>query len=260
MKYVAPSVHETAFNCPNCHALAKQTWLNVFVDPRHESEPLHYDRSKDSEIRRALKLFSSEPKSLNWIALRQKLISGIPFIEELEEPAIARNKLWHINLSECFHCKNLAVWVHDRLVHPQLSTAPHANPDMPDDIRRDYDEASSILNLSPRGAAALVRLAIQKLCKELGRPGKNLSDDIGALVKNGLDARVQRALDVVRVMGNSAVHPGQIDLSDDRETATTLLKLLNYIVEKTISEAKLVDELFESLPENKKQEIERRDR
>ncbi|MFN7599434.1 MAG: DUF4145 domain-containing protein [Cereibacter sp.] len=78
---------------------------------------------------------------------------------------------------------------------------------MTEDIRRDYDEASTILDLSPRGAAALIRLGIQKLCKELGQAGKNINDDIGALVKDGLDVRVLQALDAVRVIGNSAVHP-----------------------------------------------------
>ncbi len=49
-----------------------------------------------------------------------------------------------------------------------------------EDIRRDYDEAAKVLALSPRGAAALLRLAIRKLCKELGEPGKNINEDIGS--------------------------------------------------------------------------------
>lgn len=130
---------------------------------------------------------------------------------------------------------------------------------MPEDIRRDYDEASTILDLSPRGAAALIRLGIQKMCTHLGQPGENINADIKALVAGGLDRRIQKALDVVRVVGNNAVHPGQIDLKDDRGTAETLFKLLNLVVDKMISEPKHVDELYASLPEGALLAIEKRD-
>ena len=62
------------------------------------------------------------------------------------------------------------------------------------DVRRDYEEASAILDASPRGAAALLRLAIEKLCKELGENGRDLNADIASLVRKGLDPRVQKAL------------------------------------------------------------------
>jgi hypothetical protein len=139
------------------------------------------------------------------------------------------------------------------------SEASPANPDLPEDVRRDYDEASTILDLSPRGAAALIRLGIQKLCKELGQPGKNINADIKALVAGGLDPRVQRALDAVRVIGNNAVHPGQIDLRDDRATAESLFRLMNLIAEKMISEPKHVDEVYAALPEDARAAIEKRD-
>ena len=127
-------------------------------------------------------------------------------------------------------------------------------------MRADYDEASTILDLSPRGAVALLRLGIQKLCKHLGEKGKNIDDDIKALVKKGLDVRVQRALDVVRVIGNNAVHPGQIDLRDDRATAERLFGLVNLISEKTITEPKNVEQMYDSLPESARKAIEKRDR
>jgi hypothetical protein len=167
--------------------------------------------------------------------------------------------LGSVMFSKCTCCNKVAVWVHDAIVYPQSGEAPLANTDMPSDIRRDYDEASTILDNSPRGAAALIRLAIQKLCKDLGQPGKNINDDIGALVKGGLDPRVQQALDAVRVIGNSAVHPGQIDLRDDRATAEMLFKLLNLIVDKTISEPKHVAEIYASLPAGAVKAIEKRD-
>ena len=105
----------------------------------------------------------------------------------------------------------------------------------------------------------MLRLAIQKLCKDLGKPGENLNSDIGALVSDGLSPKIQQALDFVRVIGNNAVHPGQIDLSDDRRTAATLFRLLNVIAEKTISEPKHISQIYNELPEEALKAIERRD-
>ena len=132
-----------------------------------------------------------------------------------------------ISFSQCIHCKDIAIWIYDRLVWPQQSKAPLPNPDLPTDIQADYEEAGAILALSPRGAAALLRLGIQKLCKHLGGKGKNINDDVALLVKNGLPKQVQQALDSIRVIGNDAVHPGQLDLRDDSGTAERLFKLVN---------------------------------
>ena len=93
----------------------------------------------------------------------------------------------------------------------------------------------------------------------MGQSGENINDDIGALVANGLDPRIQRALDAVRVIGNNAVHPGQIDLRDDRATAETLFHLTNLIAEKMISEPKHVDEVYATLPKEALSAIAKRD-
>jgi len=115
---------------------------------------------------------------------------------------------------------------------------------MPDDTRADFDEARSVLDLSPRSAAALLRLCIQKLCKHR-LPGKDLNNDIAVLVKQGLDPLVQKALDIVRVVGNNAVHPGELDLKDDRATAAKLFELVNRIAQDLITHPKELQELFE---------------
>lgn len=126
-----------------------------------------------------------------------------------------------LETSRCAKCQTDAIWLDGRMIYPDFGAAPLPNQDLSADVLRDYEEARSILSRSPRGAAALLRLAIQKLCKELGEPGKNLNNDIGALVRKGLPAQVQQALDAVRVIGNDAVHPGQIDVSDNPEIAGT---------------------------------------
>ena len=130
---------------------------------------------------------------------------------------------------------------------------------MDDDIKLDFLEAAKIVDLSPRGAAALLRLCVQKICIQLGEPGKNIDTDIGSLVKKGLEPAVQQALDIVRVIGNEAVHPGQIDLRDDRDTALKLFRLINIIAEAMISRPKQIAELYGSLPPTKLQAIEKRD-
>jgi hypothetical protein len=126
-------------------------------------------------------------------------------------------------------------------------------------VKPDFDEASRIVNLSPRGAAALLRLCIQKLCDSLEPTAKDLNDAIGRLVKKGLSVQVQQALDVVRVIGNNAVHPGQIDLKDDKATAIRLFELVNLIAEQMISQPKHVQAMFDSLPDTAKQQIQQRD-
>lgn len=257
MKFVTPSIRETAFNCPHCGALANQAWRELAGRWRNTKDPLppilisgepipDFFEVQDSAVRKQL---------VTWA---ETLTLGIPFFEDRPEPG-AWNILNNVNLSTCFNCKKHCVWIHDKVAYPSTGHAPPANPDLSDDIRHDYNEANAILDISPRGAAALIRLCIQKLCKELGLPGKNINDDIGNLVIQGLDKRIQQALDAVRVIGNQAVHPGLMDLKDDRSTALGLFKLLNLIVEKLVSEPKHIDEVYNSLPKSQLEAIQRRD-
>src|SRR5437660_5354839 len=124
--------------------------------------------------------------------------------------------------SRCAQCNAGAFWHNGVLVVPDGSTAPLPHPDMPDQIKADFEEARSVFSRSPRSSAALLRLAIQKLCQCLGKKGENLNADVGVLVKEGLPVQVQQALDIVRVIGNHQVHPGEIDVRDDPNTAGRL--------------------------------------
>jgi Domain of unknown function (DUF4145) len=140
-----------------------------------------------------------------------------------------------------------------------LREGPSPNPDLPESVRLDYEEAGRILNLSPQGSAALLRLAIQKLCAALGEEGKNIDADIKSLVKKGLSPLVQQSPDAVRVIGNEAVHPGTLDLKNDTDTATKLFALVNIIAGQMISNPKHAREIYEKIPEEKRKAIERRD-
>ena len=102
-------------------------------------------------------------------------------------------------------------------------------------------------------------LAIQKLMPELGEKGKDLNENIASLVKKGLETDIQRALDIVRVIGNHAVHPGQIDLNDNKAIAAALFGLVNLIVERRIATPNRIKALFDDLPPGARQQIEKRD-
>ena len=169
------------------------------------------------------------------------------------------NEVPNLVASHCERCYFYALWMKEKLIWPNVAGAPFPNPDMPDDVKEIYEEARSIVNASPRGAAAMLRLAIQVLMPHLEEEGKNLNKDIGNLVKKGLLPGVSKALDAVRVIGNESVHPGQLDLKDDRDTVRVLFHLINTIIDQMISRQNAVDEIYKMLPEEKKAQIERRD-
>ena len=158
----------------------------------------------------------------------------------------------------CSHCGKYSIWHDYKMVFPEFTGVEPPNSDLNFDIKRDYLEAASILQKSPRGAAALLRLAIQKLMIQLGENGKDLNTDIANLVKKGLPIKVQQSLDALRVIGNEAVHPGELDLRDDRGTAEQLFKLVNFIAEKMITEPKEIEEIYNKIPDSKKKQIEKR--
>jgi len=187
--------------------------------------------------------------------IRDYYVTFIPVNDEFDESN--ESELW---ISICDHCRRYAIWYHKEMIYPLETSAPLPVENMPEDVKEDFEEARNIINSSPRAAAALLRLAVQKLVIHLGGEGKNLNEDIGNLVKQGLPEKIQKSLDVVRVIGNNAVHPGEIDLKDDKETAMSLFELINTIVEVMITQPKKIDELYTKLPSKAREAIEKRDR
>lgn len=162
--------------------------------------------------------------------------------------------------SLCTHCQQSTLWLHDEIIYPIKNAPIHPHEEMPEELQKDFEEAVSIVNKSPRGAAALLRLVLQKLMKEVGEKGESINQDISNLVKKGLHPHIQQALDYCRVVGNNAVHPGEIKLDDSPEIANTLFEMINLIVEELIARPKRATELFSKLPEGARQAIEKRDR
>jgi len=171
-----------------------------------------------------------------------------------------------VYMSICLNCEKRAVWAafgphrdDVKMVKPQVSGGPRPHVDMPLDVRADYEEAQAIISNSVRGACGLLRLATEKLVEGMQPEGRDLNDRIGKLVATGLPPIIQQALDSLRVVGNEAVHPGQMDLSDDLDTALGLFNLLNVIVEDRITRPKRIAEMYSKLPAGKLQGIVNRD-
>jgi hypothetical protein len=254
-----PSIKETAFNCPHCGAFTTQYWHDGYVqfireDPKVPSIPnaemesfINNDRTLEPEIKQA---------HLEWVRkMRAKLLFTSGKSDYKSIPAL--NNLF---LSQCYNCKKWSVWVSEDLVYPPKKFGALPNQDLPEEIFAMVEEARSILDNSPKGAAALLRLAIQMLCKHLGETGDNLNADIANLVKKGLNPIVAKSLDVVRVIGNESVHPGSINLNDDKDIAVRIFDLVNIIADQMITHPKQVDELFNKLPESKRTAIENRNK
>ena len=163
------------------------------------------------------------------------------------------------SISTCERCRRVAFWVDGKMVYPRFLPAPPAHEDLPGECRRDYEEARAVFAESPKASAALLRLVLEKLLIACGGQGK-IDGMIKTLVANGLPQQIQQAMDVCRVIGNEAVHPGSIDLSDTPEIALKLFGLVNFIVQNQITQQKEIGALFEGLPEAKKDGIRQRDK
>ena len=72
------------------------------------------------------------------------------------------------SVSLCQKCGNFAFWIGEKLVYPPLSTTSLPAEDMPTDVQEYFLEARKVVELSPRAAAALLRLALQKLMPHVG--------------------------------------------------------------------------------------------
>ena len=193
-----PSIHLVAFSCPHCGAYTSHTWFSthVRVRPASDGAPGVIDANIVERVRKDSNVPAEQKADL--ISWAEKAARGeILLADKADSPFTL--SVTNIDISRCFVCKHFAMQ-HDRLIHPPATTGPQPNADLSADVLRDYKEAQSIVALSPRGAAALLRLAIQKLCKELGEEGKKIDADIASLVKKGLNPLVQKSLDIVRVV------------------------------------------------------------
>ena len=217
--YYPPEYRKKEFNCAHCKVFAHQTWI--------------------SNLRGEL---------VNVIALNSPNNPS----EELSPPGL-------FAASKCARCNKWSIWIEESLVYPVQIIVEDPNDDMPDEVKKLYRESAQVLSISPRAAAALLRLGLQILLGAVGGDGKNINDDIKKIVALGVELETQRALDILRVFGNSGAHPGEIKLDEDPGLVHKMYGLMNYVTDRLITWNNQINELFEGLPEGIKNQIESRD-
>lgn len=228
-KIIEPDLKKSSYTCPHCNAIAGMERIALRIG---------WDENNDFYSLYECRHFNGYNE--NWVD---------NYINDDN----------NMTLVTCRSCNRYHVWLDNNIIYPDISVLPTPVDDMPEKVREIYNEAKDIFSKSPRASAALLRLGLQILCKELGAKGRDINDDIKYLVEKGLPDRVQKALDSIRVIGNNAVHPGTIDINDKSEVAQSLFKIINIIVEKMVSEPKQIDEIYDLLPDGAKQAIEKRD-
>lgn len=157
---------------------------------------------------------------------------------------------------KCFGCDQWSTRIGGRLVDPVAVVGPPPHEMLTGQALDFYEQARAIAARSPRGAAAMLRLTLQVLVTELVPEERDLNRAIGILVDRGLHPDAQRAMDVLRVRGNHAAHPSDVDFEREPELLPALFVLVNTVVEQMISEPA---SLYEALPEGVRKQIERRD-
>lgn len=146
------------------------------------------------------------------------------------------------------------------MVYPtSAAVGPPPADGMPEPARSAYNEARRVAAGSQRAARALLRLAVELIVRDLAKEEGNLNELIGVLVRDGsVRMPTQRAMDIVRVHGNNAVHPGKIN-DDDQVSVESLFMLANMIVEDTYQHEAALEEFYKTLPQGSRDAIERRD-
>lgn len=220
MVYIAPEYKKESFTCPYCNVLAQQVWNETNITKLKGNTQFYF-----------CDIYYQNSKNSK-----------------------------KISVSTCQSCKQMHLWYEGKMIVPLKSNVPMAIEGMPEKVKELYNEAREVYPISVKSAAALLRLALQHLCIELGGEGKNINNDIGKLVKEkGLPIQIQQALDSVRVVGNNAVHPGVLDLEDDKTSTEKIFDMLNIIVDNQIIQPKKIEEFYNSLPQGALDGIRNRD-
>lgn len=235
MDNFAPAFNEPSFRCPNCSAYAQQHWARelTYTDDLAGTQARNvFDQNPDNiwgDIARATCLACKDDS----VWMKSDL-----FVPEVKLPFGTRqqDKPSYMKVTR---------WV---MIWPKESAAPLPHEALPEELKELHSEARAVLTDSPRAAAALLRLLMEKLLQDTTGTTNRLNDQIGLLVERGtFDQRLQETADTIRVSGNKAVHPAEIQSQGDTaEVALAMFELVNFLVEDLIARPGRIAHLYQS--------------
>lgn len=162
-----------------------------------------------------------------------------------------------ICVGQCASCRGVVLGAHERSTRANISNARYLWPleewpdGAPDDLEKSvkssYDEARSILALSPMGAAVLARRCLQQIIRtRLGIRKRRLFDEIQEAVgRPEFSQSTREALGHIREIGNWSAHP-EVDQSD------TVIEVTRPEAEYTLQALELVFEDLYVTPQRTK--------
>lgn len=138
------------------------------------------------------------------------------------------------------NCKKISVTTINRKDGKQKDIIPEVvlnqYPDyIPEQIRKDYEEACLIIEASPKAAATLLRRCLQGMIHDFwGIHEKNLNAEITKL-KEKVTSSQWNAIDGLRKLGNIGAHMESdvnLIIDIDQDEAKKLLKLIELLLEQ----------------------------
>lgn len=242
-KFEPPSAFKKSFTCPHCGAITQQSFSGNIEEFRGTA-PLG-NGSKVSVF-------------MGFVAIRCLVCQKLSIFRCTFSIPIEYDR--HPFQFKLYSDRKTSI-EENKLIYPNLSNIAEANADMPDEVKEFYNEARIVAKNSTRAATALLRIATEKLVKDLlGLEGKDYANTsmhnaIERLkTEKGLSSTIYNALMALKLFGNEAAHPnediGRLEsyFSNDSDLMNKLFALLNIIVGELISKPKEIESLFETAP------------
>lgn len=128
-----------------------------------------------------------------------------------------------------------------------LSPARQFPDYIPESIRQDYEEAYSILSLSPKASATLSRRCLQGMIRDFWKISeRTLFEEITAL-KDKIPASQYQAIDALRQLGNIGAHMEKdtnLIIDIEPQEAQYLLKLIELLLQQWYVERHEQEKLY----------------